>query len=372
MDALAQQPRPLGADAQKPLRRLEGQARTRALALCRWGGLHDIPTGDVADRIGIARQTLDNWAGLRRLGRLHCSLRGRPTCRLETGLGDQVHELLQECRGRLGLPALKHLFPEAPRTTLKHLRDQFLDDHDPWLEHLIWTRPGTVWSADFTQPPTPVDRLYPFILAIRDLASSCQLLAWPVPHPDARFTLRGLRHLFALHGPPLVLKTDNGSHFTALDVRQLLDQHKIAHLLSPPLTPRYNGGQEAAIGSLKTRAIHIAAAAGRFDCWTCDDVENARLEANRQARPCGFNGPVPDELWETRCLISSQQRADFLLAVAFASTDEQRKLIQSIQPEPGCRPALALNATQRATVARRAIRRALVELGYLLARRTMN
>ncbi|MGA2498936.1 MAG: hypothetical protein ABSH20_14435, partial [Tepidisphaeraceae bacterium] len=101
-----------------------------------------------------------------------------------------------------------------------------------------------------------------------------------------------------------MLKTDNGSHFIASEVRDLLAVTNITHLLSPPMTPRYNGAQEASIGSLKTRAMHIAAAAGRFGCWSCDDVEAARLEANRQARPQGINGPVPDELWETRCPIS--------------------------------------------------------------------
>ena len=118
--------------------------------------------------------------------------------------------------------------------------------------------------------------------------------------------------------------------------------------------------------------MHIAAAAGRFGCWSCDDVEAARLEANSQARPLGLTGPVPDELWETRCPISDPQRAEFLQAVALAGIQEQQKLSESIQRQPGLRPAAALTAPERATVARRAIRRALIELGYLLARRTMN
>ena len=110
----------------------------------------------------------------------------------------------------------------------------------------------------------------------------------------------------------------------------------------------------------------------RFGCWSCDDVEAARLEANRQARPQGINGPVPDELWETRCPISAQERTDFLQAVALAGELEQQKFIESMKQQPGLRPAAALTASQRATVARRAIRRVLVDLGFLLARRTMN
>jgi len=74
------------------------------------------------------------------------------------------------------------------------------------LEHLTWTRPGTVWAADFTESSAPIDGIYPYILCIRDLASSRQVLAWPVLHPTADMTLKALRHLFAIYDPPLVLR----------------------------------------------------------------------------------------------------------------------------------------------------------------------
>ena len=372
MDAVAAQSRPCGPDGQKPLRRLECRSRTRALALCRWATGHDIPAVDVADRIGIARQTMEHWIHLRQEHHLDSAPRGRPPLPLEPGLSEQVDELLQDRRGRLGLPALKDIFPQIPRVTLKHLRDHYLQEHEPLLEHLVWTRPGTVWAADFTAPPAPIDGIYPYMLCIRDLASSCQLLVCPAVHPTADVTIDSLRHLFAIYDAPLVLKTDNGSHFTDHEVRELLAAANVAHLLSPPATPRYNGALEASNGSIKTRALHIAAAAGRFGCWTCDDVEAARLEANSQGRPQGINGPVPNELWETRCPISASQRADFRQAVAVASELEQGKIIESIQQQPGLRPAAALNALELAAAARRAIRRALVDLGFLLARRTMN
>jgi transposase InsO family protein len=140
---MAEQPHPCGPDGQKPLRCLERKVRTRTAALCRWAAGHDIPVVEVAQQIGIARQTLDDW------------------------------------------------------------------------NHL---------------------------------------------HPTADMTVKALRQLFAIYDPPLVLKTDNGGHFIASEVRDLLAVTNITHLLSPPMTPRYNGAQEASIGSLKTRAMHIAAA----------------------------------------------------------------------------------------------------------------
>jgi len=149
------------------------------------------------------------------------------------------------------------------------------------MERLTWKLPGRVWAADFTQADAPIDAAYPYILSLRDLASFYQLLSWPVRQADANATVCALTYPFAAYGPPLVLKTDNGSHFTEGHVGKLPSAPGVTVLLSPPNTPRYNGSEEAGIGSLKTRALHIAAAQGRADHWTCDDVEAARIEANR-------------------------------------------------------------------------------------------
>jgi hypothetical protein len=204
------------------------------------------------------------------------------------------------------------------------------------------------------------------------LASSYQLLFLPTRHPDAQTTVRSLIYLFATYGLPLVLKTDNGSHFTADPVVRILFLHKVAHLTSPPMTPRYNGSIEAGIAAAKTRAIRVAATHGRCDCWTGDDLEAARLEANHQARPWGINGLSPELRWTQRNHIPESQRIAFLQALASSTHDEALKMIQRIQAQPDSPPVAPLNLTQRATVARRAIRRALVDLGFLFVRRIAN
>ena len=150
---------------------------------------------------------------------------------------------------------------------------------------------------------------------------------------------------------------------------------QIAHLRSPPLTPGYNGSQEAGIGVPKTRILHLAAksgGAGRMGFWTCDDVEAARLEANYQGRPFRSSGPTPHELWQPRLPILPDERTAFLQAVALATAAESRKLLGPASDSTSGGPALTLNATQRATATRRPIRRALVERGYLITRRTPN
>jgi len=65
------------------------------------------------------------------------------------------------------------------------------------------------------------------------------------------------------------------------------DRWQVFALLSPPRLPRYNGAVEAGNGSVKTRVRQEAARHGRIGCWTSDDLEAARLQANLTARPWG-------------------------------------------------------------------------------------
>ena len=82
-------------------------------------------------------------------------------------------------------------------------------------------------------------------------------------------------------------------------------------LLSPPRTPWYNGAIEAGIGSLRTRVHHEAARHGRPALWTCDDLEAARRQANRTARPWGHHSPTPHDVWTQRQPITIAERQAF-------------------------------------------------------------
>lgn len=383
MNTVAEQPRHLRDTGQQSVRQLRHRGRTQVLALSRWASHHAVSQRRVAARIGLAQQTVNDWARQRAIRQLDRAPRGRPRQVLSVAVKRQVDDLLCECHGRLGLPMLKNAFAQVPRTLLAELRHRYHAEHPRCLQHLNWTTPGRVWSADFTEPEAPVDGVYRYVLSVRDLASYQQLLSLPLRRAEAGAAVCAFKYLFAAHQPPLVLKTDNGSAFIDHRVRGWLESTEVAHLLSPPKTPRYNGSQEAGIGALKTRALHIAAAHGRPDAWTCDDVEAARIEGNWQSRPWGRNGPAPIERWEGRAPIPRDERQRFTVAVASAWQEEHEQMIEQLHEQlkkPGCRPAPAaagaatgtMNKHQRATVARRAIRRVLVELGYLLVRSDAN
>ena len=85
----------------------------------------------------------------------------------------------------------------------------------------------------------PIADQYPYMLAVRDLASG-MMLAWdPLPSLTEEVTGAALARLFALHGAPLILKVDNGSAFRALAFQELLQAHAVIPLYSPPACPGY-------------------------------------------------------------------------------------------------------------------------------------
>jgi transposase InsO family protein len=222
---------------------------------------------------------------------------------------------------------------------------------------LHWTQPGSVWAVDFAEPPLPIEGAYTRLLAVRDLASGCQLAWLPVANEEGATAIAGLEALFREHGAPLVLKSDNGSAFIADEFAHLLSRWKVWQLFSPPRTPSYNGSCEAGIGSMKARTHHQSSARGFPGEWSCDDVEAARLAANQTARPWGNQGPTPEEAWRSHRLVSIEER------VVFSNTVQQAEA--AARREQGYSHDDGLERMAQAAVNRSAIRRALTEHGLL-------
>jgi transposase InsO family protein len=196
----------------------------------------------LARDLGISVRTARHWARLDRRGDLRAKRRGRPP-RRSSVLARQA--LLQAIRNHgpgIGVQALRRLAPglgrEEVREILARYRAHYLREHEAVLEALEWQRPGAAWAIDHTQS---ADGRKQTILSVRDLASGAQL-GWQL-HSSAcaSDTDRALEQLFLLHGPPLVLKCDNGSAFTAREFKCLCAKAGVEILFSPPRCPRYNG-----------------------------------------------------------------------------------------------------------------------------------
>jgi hypothetical protein len=132
-----------------------------------------------------------------------------------------------------------------------------------------------------------------------------------------------------------------------------------AVLAAPPAAVQW--AIEAGIGLLKTRTETQAARHGRPGHWTFDDAAAAQAEANATARPRGPQQPTPDNLWAARTPLAAKDRADFQATVERRRTEARNEAGRS-QDE-------ILTPSADRAIDRQAIRRALVEHGYLLFKR---
>jgi transposase InsO family protein len=272
----------------------------------------------------------------------------------------QVTLLLDETGPRLGLPTLQARYPQTPSCVLASLlneyRRQFQADHQQIVETLHWRCAGKVWAIDHSEPPRPLDGHYTQIFAVRDLASGMQLAWTPVLNATAAEAIPVLELLVRQHGAPLVLKSDNGSAFLSDDFGQCLAKQQIEPLLSPVRMPRFNGACEAGIGAAKRRTEYLAARNNRPLDWSANDLYAAQLWANEENYPDGFAAGTPASRFAARDSIDVHERDTFRSCVV----QYERKLQQA-----ACTQNETLSDTLLAVYHRRAVRHALVELGYL-------
>jgi transposase InsO family protein len=351
-----------GSARQRPERALEEGVRDRAAAFRRFAGDQGWTLQESAQALGLLPRTLRQWYRDVTEGPPRALPLGRPTARSALDVRRQVLDFLQQEGPMTSVATLWDTFPDLTRAELTDLLRRYrraLRRRYPDVVHVLdWQPPGAVWAMDFAEAPAAIEQRYPYLFAVRDLASGRQLLWQPVEATTATVAQRALGSLVAEHGRPLVLKSDNGSAFIAETSQAYLEQAGVFCLFSPPGLPSYNGSCEAGIGSLKSRTEVHAARHGRPGQWTWDDVAYAHLQANACARPHGLRGPSADALWAQRRPLAEEERR------AFAATVERHRA-EACAERNLAAAALAEHA-QRSGVDRIALRRALVEHGYLL------
>ena len=73
----------------------------------------------------------------------------------------------------------------------------------------------------------------------------------PVPSATSAVTIEKLRSLFATHGLPNKIVTDNGSVFTSVEFEDFMQRNGIIHVCSAPYHPASNGLAERAVQTFK-------------------------------------------------------------------------------------------------------------------------
>jgi len=224
------------------------------------------------------------------------------------------------------------------------------------MARLTWTPAGVVWAADFAWPPQWIEGRYARLLSVRDLASGMQLAWRPVVGESAAETCAVLTGLFREQGAPLVLKMDNGPAFRSDELERMLSPYGVVVLYSPAYTPSYNGSAEAGVGAMKGRTEMQAWQRGVSECWTWEDVEAARQEANAVCVGRRDGSPTRAEVWESRPRLGEEARAELRAEVL-------RQQPKKSSPEA---QMLERNDVDKGCPWRVVLRRALVALGYLV------
>jgi len=293
---------------------------------------------------------------------------GRPAARSPLQVRQEIIDYFKLTGPGIGVPTLQERFRDVARAELADLLARYRAvcraRHASWQRVLHWQTPGRVWAADFTEPSRyggvglpPIAGRYPYLLAVRDLASGCMLAWQALPNLTEEVTSEALARLFARHGAPVVLKMDNGSAFRADAFKEFLETSGVIPLYSPPSCPGYNGAIEAAIGSLKKRTEDQAHAQGRSGLWAPADLVAAQTAANA-GHPRRLNGRTPASVWESRTPINPVERVVFTLTV-------ERQRFQ-VKDELRISQEESLDHWRASAVDRQAIERAFVEHGHLL------
>jgi transposase InsO family protein len=328
--------------------------RLRCLSLAHWSVWNGWSWDRFAQVIGIDLKSLRSWQG--QVGQA-AKPQGAPPLRATPVQRTAVANFIALWNRCCSFRDLEAHFPDIPRGELGHLWWAYaIANQQDAAISLRWTCPGTVWAIDYSHADHAIDDIYPYLLVVRDLASGYQIAALPCRRATGDTAVRLLTALFQRHPPPLVLKSDNGSHFVNDDMRALLRDRGITLLLSPPYYPKYNGACEAGIGSCKTRIHHRAVRDGDPTRWTSDHAEGARNDCNH--RDWAGRGSTPQDLWMSVQPTSDQVRQDFIRSVDGAIT---RRCNEIRHLRLDRRPPLH-------TLIRRAIADALVGAGYLLYR----
>lgn len=324
----------------------------------------DIPVAWVTRQLSLSERTTRRWRQANRGPKpARC---GRPATPATIAQRNAARQFLSQGGAGVPLYALRRAFPEVRRADLQdvHHRYRRVEQRQRRRRQsrLDWRCPGTVWAADFKERREPLEGRYGWILSIKDLASRCQLAWLPLEEATAVAVQAVYQRLFEEHGPPLVMKSDNGGQFRDAGTKALLAAYQVTTLYNPKRRPSYNGGVERANGQLAGYQEAVAELHGRPGLPTCEDAESARRLANDLARRDGLRGPTAGELWAGRSPISLAARGAFLATVETGRV-AARASWDFAADEP-------LTHYQQAAVDRRAVRDALVshELLHILPR----
>lgn len=153
------------------------------------------------------------------------------------------------------------------------------------------TYPGHVWTYDFVQDACLSGAKLKLLPVVDEFTRECLAIEVATAAPATR-VIRVLERLFAVHGLPQYLRSDNGPEFIAQAIQEWLGCHQTATLYIDPGRPWQNGFAESFNGRLRDECLHMQVFASVAEASLL--IERFRREYNEE-RPhsrLGYRTPT--------------------------------------------------------------------------------
>jgi len=157
-------------------------------------------------------------------------------------------------------------------------------------------RRGHVWTYDFAFDRTETNRVLKMLIVLDEFTRECHRIRVEL-RLDSRGVIETLKALFALHGAPGFLRSDNGPEFIADAVQQWLTDSGTRTIYIEPGHPWENGFAESFVGKFRDECLNEEVFWSREEAQIV--VETWRIEYNER-RPhssLGYRTPSEAAQW---------------------------------------------------------------------------
>mgnify|MGYP006290728597 CR=1 FL=1 len=154
-----------------------------------------------------------------------------------------------------------------------------------WRDH--------VWSYDFVFERTVDGRPFKLLTVLDEYSG--EFLASEVRHGlTSEDVLRVLGRLFVERGLPSCIRSDNGSEFTALAVREWLERLGIQTLYIEPGSPWENGYNESFNGKLRDELLNLEVFSSLHEARILIEAWRREYNGMRPHSSLGYRPPAPE------------------------------------------------------------------------------
>lgn len=122
--------------------------------------------------------------------------------------------------------------------------------------------PNHVWAYDFVEDRTETGRKLRILTVVDEFTRRC--IEVEVEHRmNAKFVAKTLLKLFAVHGTPTMIRSDNGPEFIAKFLMNVMRIHGVSARHIDPGSPWQNGIDERFNGTLRDECLNMETFHGR-------------------------------------------------------------------------------------------------------------